>query len=114
MLDREVVSVQDSSPGASVKRTVQYRYGGGDGGGDDEIVCPVSDTGKFENPPSGPCTGVGSCAIELDNSCHPGVNAVPSTPAVYECQCVSTQWQCAVKSGGLGLTLCGDAGGSGQ
>lgn len=89
------------------------RGDGGDGGGD-EIVCPVSDTGRFETPPSGACTGVGSCAIELDNSCRPGVKVVPTTPAVYECQCISAQWQCAVTSGGLGLTPCGDAGATGQ
>ena len=82
--------------------------GGGDGG--PQIVCPVSDSGTFEDTPTGACTGVGSCAFQIDAVCRPGVTAIPSTPPVFECSCVSNQWQCAVVSGGLGLTLCGDAG----
>jgi len=82
---------------------------GGDGG--PEIVCPVSDSGRFEETPTGACTGAGSCAIELDNSCRPGLAAVPATPPVFECRCVANQWECVVMSGGLGLITCGDAGG---
>jgi hypothetical protein len=82
----------------------------GDGESGDELVCPVSASGKFQETPTGACVGAGSCAIELDNSCRPGINAVPSTPAVYECQCIATQWQCVVASGGLGLIPCSDAG----
>ena len=90
-------------------------YGGGDGGdSDSEVTCPVSDSGRFEETPTGACVGAGSCAVELDNSCRPGVSVVPSTAPVYECQCVSNQWLCVVKSGGLGLISCGDAGGPGQ
>jgi len=82
--------------------------GGADGG--PEISCPVSDSGRFDVTPTGECVGVGSCVIELDNSCRPGVSVVPTTAPVYECQCISNQWQCTVKSGGLGLTTCDDAG----
>jgi hypothetical protein len=81
------------------------------GGAGTELTCPVSDSGRFEATPTGACMGTGSCAIELDNSCRPGVTVVPSTPPVYECHCASNQWQCVVKSGGLGLITCGDAGG---
>jgi len=89
--------------------------GAGDGGdGGIELTCPVSDSGRFEETPTGSCEGAGSCAIELDNSCRPGVSAVPSTAPVFECQCVLNQWQCVVRSGGLGLISCGDAGGANQ
>ena len=84
--------------------------GGGDGG--PQIVCPVSDSGIFEDTPIGACTGVGSCAFQIDAVCRPGLTAIPSTPPVFECSCVSNQWQCAVVSGGGGLMLCGDAGAS--
>lgn len=84
---------------------------GGDSGS--PITCPVTDSGRFEATPAGACMGVGSCPIELDNSCRPGVSNVPTTPPVYECQCVANQWQCVVRSGGLGIISCdvgGDAG----
>jgi len=87
---------------------------GGAGAGGAELTCPVSDSGRFEATPTGACEGTGSCAIELDNSCRPGVSIVPATAAVFECDCVSNQWRCVVKSGGLGLISCGDAGGPGQ
>lgn len=88
---------------------------GGDGGSDGgpEISCPISDSGRFEETPKGACVGVGSCAIELDNSCRPGVSVVPSTAPVFECQCISNQWQCVVKSGGFGISSCDDAGAPG-
>ena len=86
-----------------------------DGGeAEPHLSCPVSDSGHFEETPTGACMGVGSCAIELDNSCQPGVSVVPSTPPVYECRCLSNQWQCTVKSGGFGIVTCGDAGGADQ
>jgi hypothetical protein len=75
-----------------------------------EIVCPISDSGVFADLPSGTCTGVGSCAIELDNSCRPGVAFHSSLPPMFDCQCVLNQWQCAVTSGGMGLLPCPDAG----
>jgi hypothetical protein len=87
---------------------------GGDGDGGPEISCPVSDSGRFEETPTGACVGAGSCAIELDNSCRPGISVVPSTAPVFECQCVSNQWQCVVKSGGLGIITCSDAGAPNQ
>ena len=82
----------------------------GEGDAGPEIVCPVSDSGIFEETPTGACVGAGACAIELDNSCRPGLSFVAATPPVFECQCVSNQWACVVKSGGLGLVPCGDAG----
>jgi hypothetical protein len=82
--------------------------GGGDGG--PQIVCPVSESGTFEDTPTGACTGVGSCAFQIDPVCRPGLNFIPSTAPVFECACVSNQWQCTVVSGGAGLVPCGDAG----
>jgi hypothetical protein len=96
--------------------TVGARDGGAadgkatDGDGGSEIVCPVSDSGRFAETPSGACVGTGSCAIELDNVCRPGIVAVPAEAPVFECQCASHQWQCVVTSGGLGVIPCGDAG----
>jgi hypothetical protein len=84
--------------------------GAADADAGSEIVCPISDSGRFVDLPSGACAGVGSCAIELDNSCRPGLTAVPALPPVFECQCVSTQWQCVVTGGGMGLVPCGDSG----
>lgn len=81
---------------------------GVDGGA--EIVCPVSDSGTFEDTPTGVCTGVGSCAFEINAVCRPGLTAIPSSPPVFECSCVGNQWQCTAVSGGAGLMLCGDAG----
>ena len=81
-----------------------------DGDGGQEIECPVSDSGIFEDLPSGACLGAGSCAVELDNSCRPGVSVVPTTRTVFECRCISDQWDCIPKSGGLGLRSCDDAG----
>ena len=95
--------------GSGAREANAARDGGVDGS---PITCPVSDSGRFEATPAGACAGVGSCAVELDNSCRPGVSVVPSTPPVFECQCVSNQWQCVVKSGGLGITTCGEAGGT--
>ncbi|HEY8925581.1 MAG TPA: hypothetical protein VIU64_14440 [Polyangia bacterium] len=74
------------------------------------IVCPASDTGIFLELPSGSCSGVGSCAIQIDNTCRPGLAYVSSTPSVFDCRCESGQWKCEVISGGLGLRPCGDAG----
>lgn len=84
--------------------------GGTDAGGEAQVVCPISESGTFVDLPSGTCSGVGSCAIELDNTCRPGLAFVPSVPSVFDCQCASGQWQCHVVSGGLGLRPCGDAG----
>src|SRR3954465_7684246 len=81
-----------------------------DGDGGAEIEGPVSDSGIFEDLPSGACVGAGSCAVELDNSCRPGVSVVPTTRPVFECRCISDQWDCIPKSGGLGLQSCDDAG----
>jgi hypothetical protein len=75
-----------------------------------ELACPVSDSGTFLEVPSGACMGLGSCAIELDNTCRPGVTEVAGHPTVYDCQCVSNQWQCQITSGSLGLSPCPDAG----
>src|SRR6478736_7930948 len=78
--------------------------------GEADIVCPLSESGRFYETPSGTCEGTVSCAIELDNTCRPGVAFVPTTPSVFLCWCAEGSWQCEVKSGGLGLTPCGDAG----
>jgi len=75
-----------------------------------EIACPISDSGIFADLPSGTCTGVGSCAIELDNSCRPGIAFRSTLPRMFDCQCVLNQWQCAVTGGGMGLIPCSDAG----
>ncbi len=79
-----------------------------------EIVCPISDSGRFSELPSGTCEGVGSCAIELQSVCRFPGDFVPVYPPVFDCQCVLNQWQCAVTGGGgMGLIPCGDAGDAG-
>ena len=83
---------------------------GGDADGGNELVCPVSDSGIFEETPTGACEGSGSCAIEVYNSCRPGLAFVPSTRPVFDCDCVSNRWRCVVASGGLGVVPCGDSG----
>lgn len=81
-----------------------------DAGTEPQLVCPESDSGRFSALPSGTCSGEGSCAIELDNSCQPGAAFTSSLPPVFECQCVSAEWQCDSISGGMGLIPCSDAG----
>jgi len=75
----------------------------------EDIACPVSETGRFVEAPSGACMGKGACAVELDNSCRPGVAYVPATPTVLSCRCVSQLWVCDVIAGGFGLVPCSDA-----
>ena len=75
-----------------------------------ELVCPTSDSGIFSDLPAGACVGTGSCAIELDNICRPGIPVRASMPQMFDCQCVSNQWQCVVTGGGMGLLPCPDAG----
>jgi hypothetical protein len=82
--------------------------GAADADAGSEIVCPISDSGRSSELPSGACVGVGSCAIELASVCRPG-DFVPAQPPVFDCQCVLNQWQCLLTSGGgMGLIPCAD------
>ena len=75
-----------------------------------QLDCPMPESGRSSALPSGACSGAGSCAVELDNSCQPGVAYTSSQAPVFACNCSSGQWQCDLISGGMGLIPCGDAG----
>jgi hypothetical protein len=72
------------------------------------VLCP-SDSGIVSETPQGVCEGTGSCALELQGKCGPGVTAV-AAPTGYICECVSDIWDCTIVSGGFGLIPCPDAG----
>lgn len=97
---------ESSSPGQTSKD------GQGGAAGKDAstlAMCP-GDAGKVTELPSGSCDGSGGCVVELDQRCGPGIKVIPSTPPVFNCQCVSGMWSCETIAGGFGLTTCDDAG----
>src|SRR5664279_5072304 len=82
-----------------------------DAGGDaaSRVRCPT-DSGIVSEPPSGACEGSGSCALEVDAKCGPGVRAVPGSPTVYICECASGTWSCKIVGGSFNIVTCGDSG----
>ena len=107
-MDGRLVTLPDDS-GSAEDGGLSDSGVGLDADAEPPVVCPESASGRLSELPSGSCSGGGSCAVELDNSCRPGFSYTSNKPPVFECHCVSLQWQCDSISGGMGLIPCDDA-----